>query len=132
MNFQASLKQGQLSEDWKHANIILVSKKGSPANYRPISLTCICCKILEHIIFFSIFEDLDEIKILSDVQHSFHKKRSCETQLIITINGLAQILNGLGALADVILLDFSKDFDKVPHNRLCERSFHLMAFASHY
>ena len=119
--FQASLKQGQLPKDWKHANITPVFKKGvrsSPVNYRPISLTCICCKILEHIVCSSIYAHLDENKILSDVQHGFHKNRSCETQLIITIDDLAQILNSVGGQADVILLDFSKAFDKVPHCRL--------------
>ena len=45
LTFQASLKQGQLPDDWKHVNITAVFKKGArsvPANYRPISLTCIC------------------------------------------------------------------------------------------
>ena len=122
--FQASLKQGQLPNDWKHANITPVFKKGArsaPANYRPISLTCICCKILEHIVSSSIYAHLEENKILSDVQHGFRKKRSCETQLIITIDDFAQIINNTGGQADVILLDFSKAFDKVPHNRLCEK-----------
>ena len=45
----------------------------------------------------------------------------CEIQLIITIDDFAQILNNTFEQADVILLDFSKTFDKVPHNRLCEK-----------
>lgn len=53
-NFQASLKQGQLPEYWKHANITPICKKGpqlNPTNYSgPISLSYlyICCKVLEH------------------------------------------------------------------------------------
>ena len=73
---------------------------------------------MEHIVCSSIYAHLDENKILSDVQHGFRKKRSCETQLIITVDDLAQILNSVGGQADVILLDFSKAFDKVPHCRL--------------
>ena len=114
--FQASLKQGQPPRDWKHANITPIFKKGVwsvPVNYRPISLTCICCKVLEHIICSSIYAHLEENKILSNVQHGFHKRRSCETQLITTIDDLAQILNDNRGQADVILLDFSKAFDKV-------------------
>ena len=41
-----------LPTDWLRANISPVFKKGSEleaGNYRPVSLTCICCKILEHI-----------------------------------------------------------------------------------
>ena len=40
---------------------------------------------------------------------------------LITVDYLGQILNSLGGQADVILLDFSKAFDKVPHNRLCKK-----------
>ena len=84
-------------------------------------LLVLCCKILEHIVCSSIYAHLDENKILSDVQHGFRKKRSCETQLIITVDDLAQILNSVGGQADVKFLDFSKAFDKVPHCRLCEK-----------
>ena len=56
--FQSSLDQGKLPADWKLANITPLYKKGSrivPANYRPISLTSVCCKMLEHIIIFIYF-----------------------------------------------------------------------------
>ena len=59
---------------------------------------------------------LDE-KSVSDNQHVFCPKRSCETQLVTTINGLAQSLGERGQV-DIILLDFSKTSDKVPHQRL--------------
>jgi len=48
--FNASRK---LLLDWKSATVVPIFKKGSrtdPANYRPISLTCVCCKVFEHII----------------------------------------------------------------------------------
>jgi hypothetical protein len=37
--------------DWRAAHVSPIYKKGSkysPEKYRPISLACICCKILEH------------------------------------------------------------------------------------
>ena len=52
--FQASINQGILPSDWKEANVVPIHKKGQrsvAANYRPVSLTSICCKILEHIIY---------------------------------------------------------------------------------
>ena len=63
MVFQASLNQCELTADWKVAHVVPVFKKGdksSPNNYRPISLTCLCCKILEHIVYSNIFTHLNQ------------------------------------------------------------------------
>ena len=51
--YNESLAQGAVPDDWRQANVAPVFKKGEKydaANYRPVSLTCICCKTLEHII----------------------------------------------------------------------------------
>ena len=48
--FQKSISTGKIHTDWTKANVSPVFKKGSksdPANYRPISLTCILCKVME-------------------------------------------------------------------------------------
>ena len=100
--------------------MVPIFKKGErshPGNYRPISLTSISCKMLEHIVCSSVMDHLDGFRILSNAQHGFRKKRSCESQLILAIQDLAK---GIDAREqhDVILLDFSKAFDKVPHQRL--------------
>lgn len=121
--FQASLNQGEIPADWKKANVVPIFKKGErcqAANYRPISLTSIMCKMLEHIICSSIMSHFDDLHILSDAQHGFRKKRSCESQLILALQDLAK---GIDAREqhDVILLDFSKAFDKVPHKRLLHK-----------
>ena len=52
--------------------------------------------------------------ILNDAQHGFRKMHSYETQLLVTVHDTAKNL-ALGDQVDVILLDFSKVFDKVPH-----------------
>ena len=118
--FQASLLQGKLPTEWKTANVIPAFKKGSksqPENYRPISLTCILCKVMEHIISSSLMTHLENNSILNDAQYGFRKKRSCETQLLNTVNHLAKSLDDKSQV-DTILLDFSKAFYKVPHQRL--------------
>ena len=63
---------------------------------------------------------LDKHQILTDSQHGFRKRRSCETQLLITSHDLASILNK-HSQADVAVLDFSKAFDKVPHSLLIQK-----------
>ena len=42
------------------------ASRSDPAIYRPVSLTCICCKLLEHIVNRHILNHLDEHKILAD------------------------------------------------------------------
>ena len=119
----ASLHQGQVPTIWKGAFITSLFKKvrsySKPSNYRPISLTPICCKIMEHIIHSTVMKHLDMHDILIDSQHGFRKSRSCESQLIMTLQDLANSLNR-NEQVDGILLDFSKAFDKVPHQRLLD------------
>ena len=53
----------------------------------------------------------------SQVKHGFREKRSRETQLIMLIEDLARNAS-VGKQTDIILLDFSKAFDKVNHSKL--------------
>ena len=124
--FQATLDQGHIPDDWKSANVAPIFKKGDkskPSNYRPVSLTSVCCKLIEHVIHSHIMKFFDQHNILSDYQHGFRKQRSCESQLITTIQDLA---NGIDSSTqiDAVLLDFSKAFDKVPHKRLAAKLHH--------
>ena len=124
--FKATLHQGCLPSEWKHATVVPVFKKGDRhlvSNYRPISLTCICCKVLEHIIYSSISSHLEKHNIICEEQHGFQKHKSCETQLIYTTHDFASVLNSGGEI-DALFLDFSKAFDKVPHVRLYHKLEH--------
>ena len=124
--FQASLTQGKIPADWKFGHVAPIFKKGDrhkASNYRPITLTSVTCKLLEHILHSSIISHLETHHILSDAQYGFRKKRSCETQLIRTIHDLATGLNEKQQI-DAILLDFSKAFDVVPHKRLLLKLSH--------
>ena len=103
----------------KQANVSPIFKKGeryNPANYRPVSLTCICSKILEHIITKHLRLHLYKYNILYDLQHGFRNKRSTETQLIAFTQDILKNLQA-GKQTDVIIMDFAKAFDKVSHSR---------------
>ena len=118
--FEKSLQTGKLPSEWITADVMPVFKKGDKslaANYRHISLTCILCKVLEHILASNIVKHLDAQGIMYDLQHGFREKRSCETQLVMMIDELARNASA-EKQTDVILLDFSKAFDKVNHSKL--------------
>jgi ribonuclease P/MRP protein subunit RPP40 len=96
--------------------------KHNPANYRPVSLTSISCKVLEHIVHSSISTHLQAHNILTPHQHGFRKSHSCDTQLTLTVNDLATTLDKRpGTIIDMAILDFSKAFDTVPHERLLSK-----------
>ena len=122
--FNATLETGQLPEDWKKAEVIAIykkkGKKSDPANYRPVSLTCILCKVLEDIIRDCIVDHMNNQNIYSPSQHGFRKQMSCMTQLLEVMNDFTKMIEN-GSDIDVIYLDFKKAFDSVPHVRLLNK-----------
>ena len=124
--FTQTMSIGSLPHEWGQANICPIFKKGNrneAANYRPVSLTCVLCKIMEHIVCKHIRNHLDKHNILSPLQHGFRHKHSCETQLLITTNDLL-MKRDKNVQIDVAILDFSKAFDTVPHRRLQHKLAH--------
>ena len=55
--------------------------------------------------------------LLSKDQHGFRPKRSCDTQLLDSIDSWSRLLEDKTEV-EVIYLDFRKAFDSVPHKRL--------------
>jgi hypothetical protein len=79
--------------------------------------------MLEHVIVSSILKHLDAHQILTDCQHGFRARRSCETQLLTLAHELLSSLD-VRCQHDLIILDFSKVFDRVPHERLLKKLDH--------
>ena len=121
--FTQSLNTHTLPQDWLTANITPVFKKGDrskPSNYRPISLTSICCKTMEHIVFSFIMNHSDCNSIINSYQHGFRPHHSCETQLLPFVEDISRAMDQHSQI-DLLLLDFSKAFDTVPHMRLLSK-----------
>ncbi len=120
MLFQKSYNTGETPSDWKNANVTPIFKKGKKckaSNYRPVSLTSIVCKLMESIIKDDMTEYLESNKIIKNSQHGFRKKRSCLTNLLEYLENLTKAVDS-GQNIDMVYLDFSKAFDKVPIKRL--------------
>lgn len=115
--FSQSLRSASLPQDWKMGKVVPIFKSGethNPLNYRPISLTSIPCKIMEHVIFTHLVNFLEDNNFFCKFQHGFRKSFSCETQLLSFTHDLHTYLDS-GFPIDCVFLDFCKAFDKVNH-----------------
>ena len=124
--FSQSIQTGEMPIQWKKTWIAPVFKKGGrsdPANYRPVSLTSIACKMLEHILCTHIRRHLDNHEILCPENHGFRAKHSTETQLLLTTHDMMKSRD-VGNQPDVIILDFSRAFDTAPQHRLLGKLEH--------
>lgn len=122
-----SFERGYLPQDWKHAVVTPIYKKGDktlPSNFRPISLTSIFVRIMEKIISKKLTQFLKAECIIPDRQHGFVEKRSTITNLLSCVHTWSKDLDN-GNPVDVCYLDYERAFDRVPHQRLLVKLDHV-------
>ena len=100
-----------------------------PSNYRPISLTCICCKIMENIMLSHIAKHIAKNNIIINEQHGVRNKLSTITQVINTSTDWANTPSNKGQ-TDIIFLDFSRAFNKISH-RFILSNLHFYGIRNH-
>ena len=103
-----SIETSHLPSIWTKAFVALVFQKGArcmPENYRPVSLTCVSCKILEPIICKHFITHLEQYGILTPLNHGFCAKFSRETQLLLTLQDLL-LARDRKIQTDVAISDF--------------------------
>ena len=109
MIFKKSLTESIVPNDWKLSNVTAIFKKGDKTdagNYRPISLTCIICRILESILRDSIIIHLQHYQLIAKSQHGFLPHRSCLTNLLEFLEVITKLIDE-GHSVDIVFLDFS-------------------------
>ena len=94
--------------------------KSYVCNYRPISLRCIVCKVMESIIRDKIIKYFNDNELLTEKNFGFLKGRSTVIQLLQILDHWTELLETLGWV-DVIYTDLEKASDKVPHIRLLSK-----------
>uniref|UniRef100_A0A803SZG5 Reverse transcriptase domain-containing protein n=1 Tax=Anolis carolinensis TaxID=28377 RepID=A0A803SZG5_ANOCA len=77
-------------------------------------------KILEKIIKEVVCKQLETNAVIANSQHGFTKNKSCQMNLISFFEKVTSWVDAVNAV-DVAYLDFSKAFDKVPHDLLANK-----------
>jgi len=99
---------------------MLVFKKGEmedPRSYRPVSLTSVPGKIVEHALLKYISKHVKDKKVIRNSQHRLTKGKSCLTNLMAFCRKIIGDVDREGAII-LINIDFSETFDTVPHRTL--------------
>ncbi|UYV64195.1 hypothetical protein LAZ67_2007019 [Cordylochernes scorpioides] len=115
--FNNSWKTGKLPQDWKTATIIPIKKldksADDPKNYRPISLTSICCKLMEKIILRRLTYHLDTKNLLPEEQYGFRKGHGTIDQLLSFTQKVKDAQNRKPTNHTIAaFLDLTQAFDK--------------------
>ena len=119
--FTVIYNTGMLPEEWKLSNAIPVFKKGDKKNvqnYRPISLTCITAKVMEHVMYDELLCRTQHL--IDDRQHGFLKNKSCATNMTTMQDSVSNNLL-LDLPTDIIYFDIAKAFDTVNRDLLLSK-----------
>ena len=67
-----------------------------------------------------MLKHFEKYSILTTLNHGFRSSYSTETQLLVTMHDILQA-NDARVQVDIAILDFSKAFDTVPHDKLLHK-----------
>ncbi|GBM04395.1 putative RNA-directed DNA polymerase from transposon BS [Araneus ventricosus] len=132
--FNQSWLYGKLPMDWKRDIVVPILKPGRGAdiseNYRPISLTCIPCKIMERIILNRLNFHLTEKNLFPREQYGFRKGHGTIDQILYFCQYVRDAQNKKPTNHTItVLLDLTKAFDKVWCNKLISKLFEEFAIS---
>lgn len=121
--FSLSLELCRIPSSWKTAIISPIHKANSRhfvRNYRPISVTSCCARLLERIVNNKITNYLIDQNKISNTQHGFISGKSTDTILLKFYDFVTDCVDR-NKVVDCIFFDFQKAFDTVPHCILLSR-----------
>lgn len=124
MIYSKSIVSETLPSEWKNAIVVPIYKgkgdKCKAINYRPVSLTCVGCRILERIINDHITNFLNENELMHKTQYGFERNKSTVTQMVECMDDWTKAMDSRIPV-DVIYIDVSKAFDTVVHRTLLQK-----------
>ena len=116
----SSLSHGEVPESWKHAIITPLPKTANPSepsHYRPVSILPAIMKIIERVVQRQLVQYFTDNCLFTSNQHGYRASHSTETALAVVTE---RIYRGMdeGCISILVMLDLSKCFDTVDHQRL--------------
>ena len=117
------IESNDIPAAWKHSLVHPIHKSGDPANpsnYRPISILPVISKIVERAIQRQLYYYLNSNKLLSSSQHGFRPRHSTETALTVVTDNILSATDK-GHISFLCLIDLSKCFDVIHHEKLLEK-----------
>ena len=115
-----SLSHGEVPKSWKLAVITPLPKTvnaSAPSHYRPVSILPAITKIIERIVQQQLVQYFTDNCLFTSNQHGYRQSHSTETALAVVTE---RIYRGMdeGCISILVMLDLSKCFDTVDHQRL--------------
>ena len=117
------LTYGDVPAAWKHSLVTPIPKgkvSADPTKTRPISILPAAMKVVERLVQHQLTQYLEQHHLLASVQHGYRKRHSTETALHVMTDRILRAMNS-GEVSILVLLDLSKAFDFVPHDKLLEK-----------
>ena len=117
------LTTGDIPSTWKHALVTPIPKRKAstePSNTRPISILPAAMKVAERVVQRQLVTYLDDNHLMCGAQHGYRTGHSTDTALHVITDRILQAMDN-GEVSILVLLDLSKAFDVVPHDKLLEK-----------
>ena len=118
--FNCSLETGIFPEQWKAAFVRPIAKTSAPetaSDFRPINILPALSKVFEHVIYDQMRQFLHEHNLLDPLQSGFRPLHSTTTALANITDDIRQAMDHQ-KVTILVLLDYSKAFQKIDHNIL--------------
>ena len=119
----SSLVSDCVPRSWKLTHVHPVQKSAKStviSNYRPISILPTIAKITERVVYEQLFYYMSSHHLFSASQHSFRPNHSTDTALLAVIDKVFSAMDHCDVTL-ICLLDLSKCFDVIPHDRLLNK-----------
>ncbi|XP_053692211.1 uncharacterized protein LOC128740674 [Sabethes cyaneus] len=130
--FNMFIEGSTFPDSWKHAKVLPLKKKArlnDISNLRPISILCALSKAFEKLLKQQMTFYIEGNGLLTDYQAGFRRGHSIKTAALRVYDDLASIVDKKGS-GILLLLDFSKAFDTIPHSKLLTKLSAQFNFSS--